>query len=125
MANILIVEDETEGREPLAKYLKDAGHTVLTAPNGREGLAAVIRHLPDVVVLDMFMPEMDGPSFLEVVRSYLRIQSLPVVVLTGLTDSPMVERVQRLKVNSILNKGKATLEDIRRAVEDAAVRMPG
>ncbi len=41
------------------------------------------------------MPEMDGPSFLEVIRSYLRLQSLPVVVLTALGDSPMVARRRR------------------------------
>lgn len=71
------------------------------------------------------MPEMDGPTFLEVIRSYLRLQTLPVVVLTGLPDSPMVERVRHLKINDVLVKGKATHEDIRAAVEAAAVRAPG
>jgi CheY-like chemotaxis protein len=77
------------------------------------------------VLLDLMMPEMDGPSFLEVLRSYLRIQSLPVVVLTGLAESPMVDRAQSLKVNSVLLKGKASPEDILRAVEEAISRMPG
>jgi DNA-binding NarL/FixJ family response regulator len=71
------------------------------------------------------MPEMDGPSFLEVVRSYLRLQALPVVVLTALGDSPMIERVQHLKVNGVLIKGKATGEDILKGLEDAMVRAPG
>lgn len=71
------------------------------------------------------MPEMDGPSFLEVMRSYLRLQSLPVVILTGLPDSPMVERVQHLKVNAILVKGKASPDEIKQALEEAAVRVPG
>ena len=68
---------------------------------------------------------MDGPTFLEVLRSYLRLQSLPVVVLTTLTDSPMIDRVQHLKVNSVLVKGRASPEDIQRALEEAAVRAPG
>ena len=71
------------------------------------------------------MPEMDGPSFLEVVRSYLRIQSLPVVVLTGLGDSPMIDRARALRVNSILVKGKASPDDILKALEEALVRYPG
>ena len=125
MASVLIVDDDADAREPLQKFLEQAGHVVRCAAGGREALAEVLREMPDVVVLDMFMSDMDGPSFLEVVRSYLRIQSLPVVVVTGLTESPMVDRLQRLKVNAVLAKGKATLHDIRRAVEDAAVRLPG
>jgi CheY-like chemotaxis protein len=70
------------------------------------------------------MPEMDGASLLEILRSYLRLQSLPVVIVTGLPDSPMVERARHLKVNSILVKGKATLEDIARAVHDEVHRLP-
>ena len=78
-----------------------------------------------MILLDLVMPEMDGPSFLEVLRSYLRIQSLPVVVLTGLSDSPMIDRVQSLKVNSVLIKTKATPDEILKALQDALIRHPG
>jgi CheY-like chemotaxis protein len=125
MAKILFVDDQPDSSLPVKVFLEGAGHTVTTALNGREALASVLAQMPDVVLLDLAMPEMDGPSFLEVVRSYLRLQSLPVVVLTGLTDSPMIDRAQTLKVNSVLCKTKATLEDILKAIEEAAVRMPG
>lgn len=125
MAKILIVDDEEDARESLAVVLRDAGHTVACVPNGREALAQVLTNLPDVVLLDLLMPEMDGPSFLEVVRSYLRIQSLPVVVITALGESPMIDRARALKVNSILVKGKATPDDVRKAIEEAVVRYPG
>src|SRR5437868_5941207 len=82
MANILIVDDDADARESLAVLLRDSGHTATCVPNGREALARVLADVPDVVLLDLLMPDMDGPSFLEVVRSYLRIQSLPVVVFT-------------------------------------------
>jgi CheY-like chemotaxis protein len=101
------------------------GHTVSCVPNGREALTQVLTDLPDVVVLDLMMPKMDGPSFLEVVRSYLRIQSLPVVVLTALTESPMIDRAKALSVNSILIKGKATPDAIHQAIDEAVVRYPG
>jgi CheY-like chemotaxis protein len=125
MAKILIVDDSEDSRESLAVLLRNSGHTVTCVPNGREALTSVLTDLPDVILLDLLMPEMDGPSFLEVVRSYLRIQSLPVVVLTGLGDSPMIDRARALKVNSILVKGKATPDDILKAVEEALVRYPG
>jgi CheY-like chemotaxis protein len=124
MAKILIVDDNADEAEAHQKLLTIAGHVVRIAPNGREALMQVIGDAPDVVLLDLVMPEMDGPSFLEVVRSYLRLQSLPVVVLTGLADSPMIDRMRTLHVNSILMKGKATSDEIQKAVEEAVGRMP-
>ena len=124
MAKILIVDDNVDEAEGHQKLLTIAGHVVKVAPNGREALMQVIGEAPDVVLLDLMMPEMDGPSFLEVVRSYLRLQSLPVVVLTGLADSPMIDRTRALHVNSILVKGKATFEDIQKAIEEAVGRLP-
>ncbi len=125
MATILIVDDNADTAESLARCLKEVGHEARCAPNGRDALMEVLNRAPDMILLDLMLPEMDGPSFLEVIRSYLRLQSLPVVVITGLSDSPMIDRVRSLKVNSILAKGKASTEDILKAVEEALVRLPG
>jgi len=122
---ILLVDDLADAVKPLSHFLEKHGHTVTIAPNGREALMHVLQEMPDVILLDLVMPEMDGPSFLEVIRSYLRLQSLPVVVLTAITDSPMVDRAQALKVNSVLVKGKASFDDILAAVHEAEVRQPG
>jgi CheY-like chemotaxis protein len=126
VARILLVDDNYDEAETLARLLEARGHVAITAPNGREALAHVIgSKLPDVILLDLFMPEMDGQNFLEVLRSYLRVQSLPVVVLTGVPDSPMVDHVRTLKVNTILAKGRATPDDIIAAVEQAVGTVPG
>jgi CheY-like chemotaxis protein len=125
MVKILIVDDDADAGDSLAKFLQAVCHEVTTVPNGRDALASVLAATPDVILLDMLMPEMDGPTFLEIIRSYLRLQSLPVVVVTGVPESPMVDRVQHLKVNSVLVKGKASPEDIQKAVEEAATRAPG
>lgn len=124
MAYLLIVDDDTDGREALCKFLQGHGHEVNCVSNGREALAAVLSRLPDLVILDLFMPEMDGAGLLEILRSYLRLQSLPVVVLTGLPDSPLVDRARFLKVNSILVKGKATFPDILNAIQQDLHRAP-
>ena len=84
----------------------------------------MIARPPDLVILDLFMPEMDGANFLEIIRSYLRLQALPVIIITGLPDSPMVERARHLRVNTILVKGKATLEEIGEAVRQELHRAP-
>lgn len=125
MARILIVEDDAESCMPLATFLRGKGHTVDCLPNGKEALVSIISQPPDLIVLDMFMPEMDGAGLLEIMRSYLRLQSLPVIIWTGLPESPLVERARHLKINDVLVKGKATLDDMLTAVEMALVRAPG
>ena len=124
MAKILIVDDHPDAGESLAWVFQHSGHEVKCVPNGREALFEVLQHTPDVVLLDLLMPEMDGPSFLEIVRSYLRLQSLPVVVLTALTDSPMIERVRYLKVYAILAKGRASPSEIQAVLEAAVENLP-
>lgn len=124
MADILIVDDNQDACEGIARVLKAGGHHVTCVPNGRDALLQVLTELPDVVLLDLLMPDMDGPSFLQVLRLYLRNQSLPVVVLTGFSDSPMIERALHLKVNSVLVKGRASPQEIQTALEDAIGHSP-
>jgi hypothetical protein len=88
MASILIVDDDADGRDALCQFLKRSGYQVERVSDGRDTLAAVLAQTPDLIVLDMFMPQMDGGGLLEILRSYLRVQSLPVVILTGLPDTP-------------------------------------
>ena len=123
-SSILIVENEADSREALGRYLRQKGYRVGSAPNGKDALSSIFKDTLDLIILDLFLPEMDGPTLLEVVRSYLRLQSLPVVVLTALPESPLVDRARHLKVNAILVKTKASLEDVRRAVEEALPRLP-
>ena len=122
VGKILIVDDHLDFCKPLATLFQLSGHEVSSAPNGREALNHVLTDVPDVILLDLRMPEMDGPSFLKVLRSYLRLQSLPVVVLTGISDSPMIERAKSFKVNSVLTKSKASPSEIMQALEDALAR---
>ena len=124
MARILLVEDAFDGAEAIARYLTTAGHTVKAVGNGKEALKEVLENTPDAVLLDLLMPDLDGPSFLEVVRAYLRLYTLPVVVLTGLPDSPLVARIRRLSVSAILVKGKAGPADICAALEAAMKSLP-
>jgi len=111
MANILIVDDVVDAAEALARFLEKNGHSVHCVADGKNALFAVISKEIDLVILDLLMPEMDGPSFLEVIRSYLRLQTLPVVVLTAVADGPLLDRTRNAKINCILIKSKATHDE--------------
>lgn len=118
----MIVDDSRDTCETMALLLKKAGHEATWVSEGREAIGHVLNEAPDIILLDLLMPEMDGPSFLEVVRSYLRIQSVPVIILTAITEGPLIERTKKLNVHSILVKGKSTGAEVLQAIEQALAK---
>ena len=125
MPSILIVEDDADSREALSMFLRRKGYQVTSVPDATEALAAVMKQPPDLIVLDMFMPAVDGPTLLNALRSHLRLRALPVVVFTALPDSRLTDRVRLMGVSAILAKGAASLDDVHRAVEEALPQVPG
>ena len=122
MAQILYVEDDETVREALAKFLVVAGHKVFGVQNGKDAMVELLQRPPDVILLDLHLPGMNGPSFLETLRSYLQSRTVPVIIVTGLEEGPMIDRVQALNVSSILTKGKATGDDVLKAISDVMAR---
>jgi two-component system alkaline phosphatase synthesis response regulator PhoP len=77
---ILIVDDEPQIVEICKDYLKAAGYETVTASNGVQGVSLARREKPDLIVLDLMMPEMDG---LEVTRTIRRESDVPIIMLTA------------------------------------------
>ena len=92
MATVLIVDDEFGIAELLDAVLADDGHTVLTAANGRQGLARVAAHRPDVIVLDFMMPVMDGPAMLAALAADPETRGIPVVLMSSMPEETVRAR---------------------------------
>jgi DNA-binding NarL/FixJ family response regulator len=94
-AQLLLVDDEPGLREAVQAYLEDSGYTVHTASNAREGWEVLQQTLPDLVISDIMMPQVDGYQFLKQLREDPRFAALPVVFLTarGMTS----DRIQGYK----------------------------
>mgnify|MGYP003114697664 FL=1 len=88
MASVLVVDDEPDIRYLTQLQLELDGHRVMTAADGAEALAAVQVEVPDVVLLDVMMPEVDGWSVLEQLKAHLdeKISSVKVLMMTALAD---------------------------------------
>ena len=117
MASVLVVDDDQDGREILAKFMRKAGLVVHTAPNGREALKILLDRTPRVVVLDVMMPEMNGVELMQVMRAYLRWSSLPVVILTAYPTGPHIVRARELGMACMYEKTKFLLSDLLDCVQ--------
>ena len=82
-ANILVVDDEPSIRTILEHQLAEAGYTVSCAASGEEALAHLTGELPDLVLLDVMMPDLDGHAVLKRIRAESRTHHLPVIMLTA------------------------------------------
>ena len=92
---ILVVEDEPALQETLAYNLKNSGYAVVTASDGRAGIDAARRHRPDLIILDVMLPEVDG---FEVARTVRKEMSSGIIMLTARTDE--IDRVVGLEVGA-------------------------
>ena len=91
VALILVVDDEFSVAEVLQSALADAGHEVVTAINGRQGLELLGKRRPDLVLLDFMMPIMDGPAMLKAMKEDPAYRNVPVVVMSSLPESAVAE----------------------------------
>ncbi len=83
--NILIIEDNDDMRAHIADTLKDTYHCLL-ADRGKAGIEIAIKHVPDIIICDVMMPEMDGFQVSRVMRSDTRTSHIPLILLTALHD---------------------------------------
>ncbi|MBG0744406.1 response regulator transcription factor [Cylindrospermopsis raciborskii LB2897] len=82
-AQLLLVDDEPGLREAVKEYLQESGFGVRVASNAREGWELIQQNIPDLVISDVMMPQVDGYQFLKQLRDDPRLTSLPVIFLTA------------------------------------------
>ena len=90
MAVVALVEDDARIRAALVRVLTDRGHVVHPARSGMEGLGKVVDAAPDVVVLDLGLPDVDGSEVLKMIRA---VSPVPVIVATARDDEAVIVRV--------------------------------
>ena len=117
---ILVVEDDPSLREIARQLLESKGYEVLGAEDGFEGLSALKRSLPDVIISDLRMPNMNGFEFLSVVRR--RFPSIPVIVISGeFTGLTVPESVL---ADAFFPKGQYRPQDLFAKIEDFLCELP-
>ncbi len=123
MARILVIEDERDLQQVLSYNLKQAGHEVFSAGRGDEGLRLAREHAPEVVLLDLMLPDMSGTDVCKQLKDSPATRQLPVIMVTargeeidrvvgfelGADDyvvKPFSVRELLLRINAVLRRGK-------------------
>jgi DNA-binding response OmpR family regulator len=101
---ILIVDDDPRLLHVVSMYLGIEGYEVDTAPNGEEGLRLLEQHRPDLVVLDVMMPGIDGLEACRRIKSNPETRTIPVVLFTALSRTDDVENGRAAGANRFINK---------------------
>ena len=108
---VLIVEDDTALRKVLVDKLNDEGFNVLEAQDGEVGLAQASEHHPALILLDIFMPRMDGITMLSKLRSSDAWgKNVSVIVLTNSTEAQTIATVSGFGATDFLIKSEWSLE---------------
>lgn len=120
MASVLVVDDDADSRSVVEAYLTKMGHAVTAVEGGRAALSALGAAVPDLVVLDLMMPQMTGVDFMRVIRGYLRWAKLPVIILTAYPDAPQLDEAKTLGVKRVFTKGTYALGELWQCVNAVA-----
>jgi len=123
---VLVVEDDAGLREMMRRTLEIEGWAMIEAANGRVALERLIEQRPELILLDLLMPEMDGFQFLEEVRKHEEWRSIPIVVVTAKDLTEEDHRRLSASVARVLQKGTHSREEMLREVRKlVAARVQG
>src|SRR3989344_5430902 len=112
MKRILFIEDEKALQKTLTKTLQASGFEVINAYDGEEGLALAQKEAPDLILLDLILPKMNGNDVLERLKKGETTRDIPVIVLTNLESAEEVERAVGHGATMYLVKANYELNDI-------------
>ena len=124
---LLVVEDDVDSRDRVCRSLREQNWEVYAAGDGVEGLELLRRHRPDLILLDLLLPSMNGFEFIEAVRRDPESRSIPIVVMTGAELSAEDRHHLQGQVVQVLQKGlygrDELLREIRSVVREHQGRM--
>jgi len=115
---VLVIDDEVNINKVVCEKLKDEGHESLGVYNGKDGLEAISTFKPDVVWLDLKLPDMDGMEVLSQIRKNEATKGLPVMIVTNVADPQMLYKSSDL-TRYYFTKAGWELDDLIKEIVDS------
>ncbi len=118
MKTILFIEDESALQKTFGKVLEQEGFQVISALDGDVGLKLAKLRRPDLILLDLILPKLNGFEVLQEIKQDSELQSIPVIVLTNLETMDNVDRAIELGAKTYLVKANYTLKEVINKVKE-------
>src|SRR5688572_8489296 len=104
MKTVLVVDDDSEILEMVKVVLEEKGHNIATAKDGKACMREIIVKKPDLIIMDLKMPNMDGLNALDLIRVTQMNKQVPILMWSGDTDPEVIARATRLGADDFLSK---------------------
>lgn len=115
--NILVVEDDQFLAKVYLSKLKKEGYKVRVAYDGNEGIEEINKELPNIVLLDLILPGMDGFEVLEKIKADPKLAKVPVIILSNLGQDEDIKRGKKLGADDYFVKANTSLSNIIKKIE--------
>ena len=119
MTKIAIIEDDPVISQMYRMKFEADGFDVQLANNGKRGVALVAAFTPDLILLDLSMPEMDGAEALAIIRKNESSKNIPVIILTNLGEEESPKEIRSLGIHSYIVKADLTPRQVVQRVKEA------
>lgn len=117
MKRVLIVEDDPLQQKLLRNSLKDNGYEINFCDSGDKALANIIELPPDLIVLDLVLPNVDGYQVLDQLEQNQQMQAIPLIVFTNISKQEIKDSLLERGINEFLIKSEVTLEELNTAIK--------
>ena len=104
MSQIVIIEDHPDNARLAEKLLKHAGHTVTVAEDGETGLQVVLEQLPEMVLIDLGLPDVDGQTIAALIRRHPDMKTAKIVAFTAWPEDRALQMAQAYGCDGVINK---------------------
>ncbi|HEY7501781.1 MAG TPA: response regulator [Vicinamibacterales bacterium] len=124
MKHIIIIEDNALAASIYQAALKQEGFTVEVASDGEAGLGAIARERPDLVLLDLMLPKVEGAEILRRIRSTPGLTTVPVVVTSNAYTATRLDDLWKAGATQIVTKASISPKNLAKVVRDALAALP-
>lgn len=114
---ILLVEDSESMREVLSIKLEQEGYEVETAATGKEGLDQAKTFMPDLIVLDLMLPQIDGLGVLEKLKDNEQTDQIPVVIYSQVEDQDKIDKGMKMGAEGYFVKSESDLSGVMKSIK--------